>query len=251
MGRTRTPSHIINSTDCTQTNCAIASTSRASVHVIVTEDDESAPRLHISTRQQTLTMANLTVSHGLIINIVSEATQCQRSPVDRHQRSQVVPNQRPPSTLVQGVPMPVNKFTNNDPSVGVPAATSNNSGSKNIWVFGSSIVYWAQRKASSKIGGQNLGLHYRGVEIRWFGKRGMSWYDSAATVEKEIKLLPPPSYLIIQLDSKDLGKGKSCGLIIDIKRDIGRTRLLLPNTRIIWSEILMMRYWHVAKGDEK
>ena len=120
MGRTRTPSHIINSTDCTQTNCAIASTSRASVHVIVTEDDESAPRLHISTRQQTLTMANLTVSHGLIINIVSEATQCQRSPVDRHQRSQVVPNQRPPSTLVQRVPMPVNEFTNNDLSVGAP-----------------------------------------------------------------------------------------------------------------------------------
>ena len=63
----------------------------------------------------------------------------------------------------------------------------------------------------------NLGLNYRGVEIRWFGKRDMSWYDFAATVEKEIKLLPPPSYLIIQLGSNDLGKGKSCGLIIDIE----------------------------------
>jgi hypothetical protein len=60
-----------------------------------------------------------------------------------------------------------------------------------------------------------------------------------------------PSYLIIQLGSNDLGKGKSCGLIIDIKRDIGRTRLLLPNTRLIWSEILMRRYWHVTKGDGK
>lgn len=79
----------------------------------------------------------------------------------------------------------------------------------------------------------------------------MSWYDFASTVEKEIKLLPPPSYLIIQLGSNDLGKGKSCGLIVDIKRDIGRIRLLLPNTRIIWSEILMRRYWHVAKGDGK
>jgi hypothetical protein len=63
--------------------------------------------------------------------------------------------------------------------------------------------------------------------------------------------IEPPSYLIIQLGSNDLGKGKSCGLIIDIKRDIGRTRLLLPNTHIIWSEILMRRYWHVAKGDGK
>jgi hypothetical protein len=51
-------------------------------------------------------------------------------------------------------------------------------------------------------------------------------------------LLPPPSYLIIKLISNDLGKGKSCGLIIYIKRDIGRIRLILPNTRIIWSEIL-------------
>jgi hypothetical protein len=38
------PSLIGNSTDCTQTNYAIASTSRAGVPVIVTEDDESAPR---------------------------------------------------------------------------------------------------------------------------------------------------------------------------------------------------------------
>ena len=81
-------------------------------------------------------------------------------------------------------------------------------------------MYWTQKKAFSRIGGQNLGLHYRRVEIRWFGKRGMSWYDFVATVEKEIKLFPPPSYLIIQLGSNDLGKGKSCGLIIDIKRDI-------------------------------
>ena len=61
--------------------------------------------------------------------------------------------------------------------------------------------------------------------------------------------IEPPSYLFIQLGSNDLGKGKSCGLIIVIKRDIGRTRLLLPNTHIIWSEILMRRYWHVGKSD--
>ena len=66
-------------------------------------------------------------------------------------------------------------------------------------------------------------------------------------------MVASPSYLIIQLGSNDLRKCKSCGLIIDIKRkrDIGRTRLLLPNTRITWSEILMRRYWHVAKCDGK
>jgi hypothetical protein len=54
MRGTRTPSRNGNSTDCTQTNCAIASTSRAGVPVIVNEDDESAPRRHISTRQQNM-----------------------------------------------------------------------------------------------------------------------------------------------------------------------------------------------------
>ena len=129
------PSRIGNSTDCTHTNCAIASTLRAGVPVIVTEDDESAPRRHISTRQQTLTTANLTVSHGPVINIVSEAIQHQSSPVDQHQRSQVDQHQRqtgniqrPPSTLVQRVQMHVNASTNNDLSVEVPAATSNKLG---------------------------------------------------------------------------------------------------------------------------
>ena len=98
-----------------------------------------------------MTTTNLTISHGPVINIVSEATQHQSSPVDQHQRSQVdqhqrsqvgqhqrsqvVPNQRQtgniqrlPSTLMQRVQMPVNESTNNDLSVGAPAATSNNIG---------------------------------------------------------------------------------------------------------------------------
>ena len=59
----------------------------------------------------------------------------QRSQIDQSQRSQVVPNQqqtgniqRPPSTLLQRVQMPVNESTNNDLSVGATVATSNNLG---------------------------------------------------------------------------------------------------------------------------
>ena len=44
MRGTRPPSRIGYSTDCTQTNCAIASTSKSGVPVIVTEGDESCPK---------------------------------------------------------------------------------------------------------------------------------------------------------------------------------------------------------------
>ena len=74
----------------------------------------------------------------------------------------------------------------------------------------------------------------------------MLWKDLTARVDEKLKALPPPFMLFIQLGSNDIGNIKACELIDDIKRDILRIRLLLPETRIIWSDILMRRYWHVA-----
>ena len=117
--------------------------------------------------------------------------------------------------------------------------------SKSIWFMGSSIVYWGEKKALSRAGSRHHGLQNRGVNIRWFGKRGMLWSELTATVEKKIDSLPLPFLLVIQLGSNYLGKVSSYDLIQDIKRDILRLSLLhvLPKTRIVWSEILMRQYW--------
>ena len=95
-------------------------------------------------------------------------------------------------------------------------------------------------------GGQDLGLQSRGANIRWFGKWGMLWNELKDSVEKKIKDLPAPGLLIIQLGSNNLGKRDIVVLIEDIQRDILRIKLLLPNTRIVWSEVLMRHYWHEA-----
>lgn len=124
-------------------------------------------------------------------------------------------------------------------------------GIKTVWIYGSSIVYWARRRACLRDLGPTFGLQHRRVEIRWKGIRGMSWYALTATVEDEIKFIPPPNLLVIQLGSNDLGKKKGCELINDMKRDLLRLHLLLPNTKIVWSDILMRRYWHVAEKDGK
>jgi hypothetical protein len=44
----------------------------------------------------------------------------------------------------------------------------------------------------------------------------------------------------------DLTEVKTADLIHDINADIIRFKVLLPNTKIVWSHILMRRYWHKA-----
>lgn len=123
---------------------------------------------------------------------------------------------------------------------------SNILGHKSIWVIGSSIVYWAHRRAHSRNGGVNLGLQNSGVIIRWFGQRGMLWSDLNAKISKLKEQYPPPGMIIIQLGSNDLCTEKSVELIHNIERDILRMMILFPDTKIIWSDILMRRYWHSA-----
>ncbi|CAC5409732.1 unnamed protein product [Mytilus coruscus] len=114
-----------------------------------------------------------------------------------------------------------------------------NLGSKAIWFVGSSIVYWAQINAKTRNGGPNIGLQSRGVDIRWFGKRGMLWNEFNAKVSHAVDKFSPPAMIVIQLGSNDLVKVKTLELIQNIERDILRLHLLLPNTRIVWSEMLL------------
>ena len=72
-------------------------------------------------------------------------------------------------------------------------------------------------------------------------KRGMLWSEFNPTVSKLIARFPPPAMIIIQLGSNDLGTCKSIDLIQNIEMC-----LLLHSTRIIWSDILMRKYWHCA-----
>ncbi|CAC5394504.1 unnamed protein product [Mytilus coruscus] len=117
---------------------------------------------------------------------------------------------------------------------------------KAIWFVGSSIVYWGRQMQNEKRG-PNIGLQSRGVYIRWFGKRGMLWNEFNAKVSHAGNKFSPPAMIVIQLGSNDLVKVKTLELIQNIERDILCLHLLLPNTCIVWSEMLMRRYWHGAK----
>jgi hypothetical protein len=81
------------------------------------------------------------------------------------------------------------------------------------------------------------------MSIRWFGKRGMLWREVGGALSQAKDRFPPPSLLLIQVGSNDLTEIKSVDLVDNITSDILRIKLLFPNAEVVWSEILMKRYW--------
>ncbi|XP_063401013.1 uncharacterized protein LOC134685303 isoform X2 [Mytilus trossulus] len=128
----------------------------------------------------------------------------------------------------------------------VPRQHIASSGVKSIWLIGSSIVYWANKEASSRPGGLHLGLQNTGAHMVWIGQRGMKWGDLNRVFEQRLINRPLPSFLVIQLGSNDLGILTSEKLFSDIECDLLRLHALYPALKIIWSDILMRRYWHNA-----
>jgi hypothetical protein len=48
--------------------------------------------------------------------------------------------------------------------------------------------------------------------------------------------------ILIQVGSNDLGSTKGFELVHDIECDLLRLRVLLPDVKIVWSELLQRRY---------
>jgi hypothetical protein len=75
-------------------------------------------------------------------------------------------------------------------------------------------------------------------------KKGYEVGEFNKFIDLTLRKSPPPSFIIIQLGSNDLALTKSWQLFTDIECDLFRLRTLLPDVRIIWSDILQRRYWH-------
>jgi lysophospholipase L1-like esterase len=87
----------------------------------------------------------------------------------------------------------------------------------------------------------DLGLQTSGCRICWFGQRGMTWKQFTPAVGSYLDRHPSPRMILIQLGSNDLGSTKGFELVHDIECD------LLPDVKIVWSELLQRRYWHSAR----
>ena len=74
----------------------------------------------------------------------------------------------------------------------------------------------------------------------------MMWEELSPVVEKQLRWLPPPNFLAIQLGSNDLESRSNLGFIKDIEIDILHLHALMPHTKIVWIDMSQRRYWHTA-----
>lgn len=72
----------------------------------------------------------------------------------------------------------------------------------------------------------------------------MKWKQVCPQVRTLLKIEEPPSYLLIHCGGNDIGQGDT-GVVLRkrIKKDLIYLHNLLPNTTIVWSQILPRLQW--------
>jgi lysophospholipase L1-like esterase len=75
----------------------------------------------------------------------------------------------------------------------------------------------------------------------------MTWKQFTPAVCSYLDRHPSPGMILIQLGSNDFGSTKGFELVHDIECDLLRLRVLLPDVKIVWSELLQRRYWHTDR----
>ena len=117
-----------------------------------------------------------------------------------------------------------------------------------IWIIGSSIVRNAFVHARKSSVGINLGLSRVGLQLLWQGYGGMTTCDVMSKVRNLKRVENLPGYIVLHVGGNGLGYVKVGFLRNRIKNIIRKFRALLPNTRIIWSEILPRNQWRHSKN---
>ncbi|XP_048239814.1 uncharacterized protein LOC125373047 [Haliotis rufescens] len=131
---------------------------------------------------------------------------------------------------------------------GAPGPSTSDSGTirHEVWIIGSSYVYWSHRRALKLHLGKNLRLD--SANITWFGIRGMHWSGLLPLLRKKLQYLQSPDTLVIHLGSNDLVTMRSIDLGRDIEQDMHTITDLLPNVQLIWSEMFPRRAWRGAES---
>ena len=101
--------------------------------------------------------------------------------------------------------------------------------------MGDSIVHWAGKiHASLPVAGQ----------VSWIGERGAHVAGLAKRLRKKLRNRPYPTTILLHIGTNDIFENTTYVMRSVIQDNLRGIRNLLPNTRIIWSDILPRLYYH-------
>lgn len=90
--------------------------------------------------------------------------------------------------------------------------------------------------------GSQMGLE-KLARVFWQGRSGMRWCQVLSMVKHLLKYEDPPHLLVIHCGGNDLGSQNGVSLKFRIRDDLIKIAGLLPNTLIVWSQILPRLQW--------
>ena len=110
-------------------------------------------------------------------------------------------------------------------------------------MFGSPLVKHAFVHARNSYDGVHLGMQWRNANIWWQGRGGLRWSQVMSFLSLLLTLEAPPDILVIHCGGNDIGHVSTSYLRKNIVATIKRIIRMLPNTRVVWSQILPRLRW--------
>ncbi|KAK3573727.1 hypothetical protein QTP86_032085 [Hemibagrus guttatus] len=114
---------------------------------------------------------------------------------------------------------------------------------KNVWICGHSLVFWAEKRATSPEIGMQLGMDPNTVRIWWKGVQGMTWQQLLPQLLQLKDNWPKPDLILIHLGGNDLGKMTPETFVLAVKKDLISLKSIFPECRLVWSDILPRKSW--------
>ena len=119
-----------------------------------------------------------------------------------------------------------------------------------MWIVGSSIIKYAFLEARQRPGGVNLSLQRLGVNIWWQGRSGLTLSKLRNHIRTMMNLEDPPNYILVHIGGNDLGNIRLGYLHYLLERFMSWLSVQLPETALIWSQILPRLKWRSSENTD-
>ncbi|XP_062851998.1 uncharacterized protein si:dkeyp-121d4.3 isoform X2 [Trichomycterus rosablanca] len=114
---------------------------------------------------------------------------------------------------------------------------------KNVWICGHSLIFWAEKRATSPEVGMQLGMNPNTVRIWWKGVQGMTWQQLLPQLLQLKDNWPKPDIILIHLGGNDIGKTGVDAFVAAVKNDFVSLKSIFSQCLLVWSDILPRKFW--------